>query len=427
MKVNLAAALREATRLTRSQNLAEATRVIQDALSGRGHGSPAAPLNNAPAGHAGTTAALLDLTAHREGWSSGPETAAAKEGFSSSSLRESASEKPTPKRARRPLGEVIRLLRQGKLHNPQLGSLVIARAPPPVPDGAEFVTRSFSCQAGSRTYKLYVPRRRDDPLTALVVMLHGCTQSPDDFATGTGMNELAEEHGFLVAYPTQPRTANPSSCWNWFNPKDQLRDAGEPSIIAGLTRAIIAEFNIDSRRVFVAGLSAGGAMAVVMGANYPDLYSAVGIHSGLPHGAAADVVSAFAAMRGEPVLGPSLPRAHQPAGKPSRPVRTIVFHGDADQTVHPSNGEQIIAAAFVSRLDGGTETETGSAGGRLYVRSVTSDSAGVPFVEHWQIRGAGHAWAGGNPDGSYTDPKGPNASREMVRFFLHGDRDPNVN
>ena len=427
MKVNLAAALREATRLTRSQNLAEATRVIQDALSGRGHGSSAASLKNAPARRAGMTAALLDLTAHSEGRSSGPETATGKEEFSSSSLRDGAAEKPARERVRRPLGEVIRLLREGKLQNLQLGSLVMAHTPPPVPDGAEFVTRSFSCQAGSRTYKLYVPRRRNDPLTALVVMLHGCTQSPDDFATGTRMNELAEEHGFLVAYPAQPRTANPSSCWNWFNPKDQLRDAGEPSIVAGLTRAIIAEFNIDSRRVFVAGLSAGGAMAVVMGANYPELYSAVGIHSGLPHGAAADVVSAFAAMRGEPILDPSLPRAHLPAAKPSRRVRTIVFHGDADQTVHPSNGERIIAAAFASQLDGATETETGSTGGRDYIRSVTSDSTGVPLVEHWQIRGAGHAWAGGSPDGSYTDPKGPNASHEMVRFFLHGDRDPNVN
>jgi poly(hydroxyalkanoate) depolymerase family esterase len=294
--------------------------------------------------------------------------------------------------------------------------------PPPVPDGAEFVTRSFSCQAGSRTYKLYVPGRRNSPLTALVVMLHGCTQSPDDFATGTRMNEVAEERGFLVAYPAQPKTANPSSCWNWFNPKDQLRDAGEPAIIAGLTRAIVAEFNIDSRRVFVAGLSAGGAMAVVMGANYPELYSAIGIHSGLPHGAAADVVSAFAAMRGESAPAPSAPLG----AEPSRRVRTIVFHGDADQTVHPSNGERIIAAAFASELNGRTETETGSTGGRDYVRSVTSDSTGVPLVEHWQIRGAGHAWAGGSPNGSYTDPKGPNASREMVRFFLEGDRDPNA-
>ena len=427
MKVNLAAALREATRLTRSQNLAEATRVIQDALSGRGHGSSAASLKNAPARHAGTTAAFLDLTAHREGRSSGPKTATGKKEFSSSSLRDGAAAKPARERVRRPLGEVIRLLREGKLQNLRPGSLVTEHVPPPVPDGAQFVTRSFSCQAGSRTYKLYVPGRRNEPLTALVVMLHGCTQSPDDFATGTRMNELAEEHGFLVAYPAQPRTANPSSCWNWFNPKDQLRDAGEPSIVAGLTRAIIAEFNIDSRRVFVAGLSAGGAMAVVMGANYPELYSAIGIHSGLPHGAAADVVSAFAAMRGEPILAPSLPRVHHLAAKPSRRVRTIVFHGDADQTVHPSNGERIIAAAFVSQLDGGTETETGSTGGRDYIRSVTSDCAGVPLVEHWQIRGAGHAWAGGSPNGSYTDPKGPNASREMVRFFLQGDRDSNVN
>jgi poly(hydroxyalkanoate) depolymerase family esterase len=424
MKVNLAAAMREATRLTRSRNLAEATRVIQEALSARGHGSPAASRKNAPAKDAGTSAAFLDLTAHTGARSRVTKTATGKKESSSSFWRDRAAEKHARDRVSRPLGEVIRRLREGKLRNllGSLGSLVTAPVPPPVPDGAEFVTRSFSCQAGSRTYKLYVPGRRNSPLTALVVMLHGCTQNPDDFATGTRMNEVAEEHGFLVAYPAQPKTANPSSCWNWFNPKDQLRDAGEPAIIAGLTRAIVAEFNIDSRRVFVAGLSAGGAMAVVMGANYPELYSAIGIHSGLPHGAAADVVSAFAAMRGEPVPAPSSPLA----AEPSRRVRTIVFHGDADQTVHPSNGERIIAAAFASELNGRTETETGSTGGRDYVRSVTSDSAGVPLVEHWQIGGAGHAWAGGSPNGSYTDPKGPNASREMVRFFLEGDRDPNA-
>jgi len=249
-------------------------------------------------------------------------------------------------------------------------------------------------------------------------MLHGCTQDPDDFAVGTGMNRLAEEHGFIVAYPKQPMKANQAACWNWFSPADQIRDAGEPSIIAGITRTIIAEFNIDAKRVYVAGLSAGGAMAANMSATYPELYAATGIHSGLAHGSATDVVSAFAAMRsGSAPAAPALRKTRRKGAKEG--VRTIVFHGASDQTVHPSNAEVIFAEARAGLTHPAQVTQHGgSMGGRAYSRRVIVDANGVPHAEHWTIEGLGHAWSGGSPDGTYTDQHGPDASREMLRFFV---------
>jgi poly(hydroxyalkanoate) depolymerase family esterase len=235
-------------------------------------------------------------------------------------------------------------------------------------------------------------------------MLHGCTQSADDFAVGTRMNELAEEIGFLVAYPEQFETDNPMSCWNWFKPEHQVRGMGEPSLIAGLTREVIEQFGVDERLVFVAGLSAGGAMAAVLGATYPEIYNAIAIHSGLAAGSAFDVASAFTAMRG------GQDQTRTAAGRSSEP-RMIIFHGDADQTVHPCNGERIFAEYNRDNVE---VTESGSSGGRSYIRRTGRSGR----VEHWLVSEAGHAWSGGSANGSYTDPTGPNASREMVRFFL---------
>jgi poly(hydroxyalkanoate) depolymerase family esterase len=278
----------------------------------------------------------------------------------------------------------------------------------PVPHGAEFAARQFANTAGSRDYKLYVPSRplgRDLPL---VVMLHGCTQSPDDFALGTRMNDLAEEAGFLVAYPAQSKAANSSRCWNWFSATDQERERGEPSLIAGITRAVVAEFGVDRRRVYVAGLSAGGAQAAIMGAAYPDLFAAIGVHSGLACGAARDVPSAFTAMR----KGGS-PSAAKGAGVP-----TIAFHGDGDATVNKVNGDQVIMQAKAG-ADLTAEREQGeSPGGVAYTRTRFSDGNGRARHEHWLLHGAGHAWAGGSSAGTYTNPRGPDASREMMRFFL---------
>ncbi len=282
----------------------------------------------------------------------------------------------------------------------------------PLPDGAAFRQEQFSCAQGNRAYSVYVPSKATQGVTGVVVMLHGCTQNPEDFAIGTGMNVLAEAHRFVVIYPQQSRGDNAQSCWNWFSRGDQRRDRGEPAILAGLTRKVMAEFGVSGDRTFVAGLSAGAAMAVIMGETYPDIFAAVGAHSGLPFGAAKDVGSAFAAMAGNALdLG---------NGGPDRPaVRTIVFHGTADATVHPSNGDRIARNAMDrgSRQTICTE-EQGEASGRAYKRMITGTAEGSSESEHWSVEGLGHAWSGGQPGGSYTDAKGPDASAEMIRFFF---------
>jgi poly(hydroxyalkanoate) depolymerase family esterase len=293
-----------------------------------------------------------------------------------------------------------------------------ARPAPEPAAGGRFVARSFSGAAGTRTYKLYIPPQRSDAAMPLIVMLHGCTQSPDDFAAGTRMNALASEHGFLVAYPAQPPAANAQKCWNWFNPSDQRRGEGEPSLIAGITDAVIRDHTVDRRRVYVAGLSAGGATAAIMGHAYPDIYAAVGVHSGLACGAARDMASAFAAMRQGASAAPLAP--HDFTMGERRFVPTIVFHADRDATVHPRNADQVVAQAQAAAALGlRTETETGQVpNGHSYRRIVHRDADGNSVLEQWLVHGGGHAWSGGAATGSYTDPLGPDASREMVRFFL---------
>jgi len=285
------------------------------------------------------------------------------------------------------------------------------RKPRPGPVGpGQFLDLSHANSAGDRTFKLYVPTGYAGQATSLIVMLHGGTQTADDFAAGTRMNELGERHGFLVAYPEQSRVANPKGYWNWFQPKDQNRGSGEASLIAGLTDQIIEAYAIDSRRVYVAGFSAGGAMAAVMAAAYPDVYAAAGVHSGLPAGAAHDIPSAFAAM----ARGPSTQAA------PSMPL--IVFHGEDDPTVNHVNSDALVSAALPRAEDRPAPVTTtgGVPGGHAYTRRVYSDRNGTPVIEQWTIHEAGHAWSGGSPQGSYTDPQGPDASAELVRFFgLH--------
>jgi poly(hydroxyalkanoate) depolymerase family esterase len=287
----------------------------------------------------------------------------------------------------------------------------VNRAPIAVPNGAQFGEHVFANQARSRVYKLYVPSGYNEQPLPLVVMLHGCKQSPDDFAAGTRMNDLAEEGTFLVAYPAQPQSANVSKCWNWFSPADQQRDQGEPSLLAGITRQVMRDFRVEPGRVYIAGLSAGGAAAAIMGATYPDLYAAIGVHSGLACGAASDIPSAFAAMR----QGRSDIARGNGAG---RAVPTIVFHGDRDTTVNPVNGDQVIAQSKAAANLRTTVTTGEASGGIRYTCAVQTDENGRSVLEQWVLHGAGHAWSGGSTAGSYTEPRGPDASREMMRFFL---------
>ncbi len=307
------------------------------------------------------------------------------------------------------LGAAVRRIKAAGLPaqpSPARVTLVLAR-------GASFEALHYASAHGARSYRLYTPaavRGAAQPaaLAPLVVMLHGCTQTPEDFATGTGMNALAEAFGFLIAYPEQPVGANANRCWNWFNRADQARGAGEPAVIAGIARAILRERRADPARVYVAGLSAGGAAATIAANAYPDIFAAAGVHSGLAVGAAHNAASAFLAMRRGSV-----------GFLQKVAVPTIVFHGDADKVVHPRNGRFVaMRSAEAFPMLAATQINGRSVGGRDFIRTVHSAPDGKPFCEHWVVAGAGHAWSGGDPAGSYSDPAGPDASREMVRFFL---------
>jgi poly(hydroxyalkanoate) depolymerase family esterase len=385
MKPMFGAAIEEALRLTRDQNLSEATRVLIRGLSGVGEVRAEEPAPQAAR------------------WIEPPTTLPGAEAQATSRLR-------------LPLGETLAQLRKGGLPDFGQGLEALAKVQKRprviVPAGASYLSRIFACQAGSRSYKVYLPSGARSGKLPLVVMLHGCTQNADDFAVGTRMNHVAEERGFIVAYPEQPMSANQMGCWNWFNPQDQLRDQGEPSIIAGLTRVLISEMNIDRELVFIAGLSAGGAMAEVMSATYPDLYAGAGVHSGVAYGVASDAASAFVAMSGK--------STQRRARRGNERIRTIIFHGGSDQKVHPTNAELILAEARAgfSRFHKETQ-QRGIAKGRNYCRTVVT-AGGVPQVEYWEIEGLGHAWSGGSPEGSHSDRHGPDASREMLRFFLEG-------
>jgi poly(hydroxyalkanoate) depolymerase family esterase len=277
-------------------------------------------------------------------------------------------------------------------------------------EGTFLSGRSGDARA-QRDYRLYVPPQSFRGPRPLIVMLHGCTQDPDDFADGTRMNELARRHGCFVLYPAQTQQANPQRCWNWFKHSHQERGRGEPALLSAMTRHVMGRHDIDAARVYVAGLSAGGAMAAILAATYPDLYAAVGVHSGLAAGAAKDLPSALAAMRSG---------AH---GTPSQAaVPAIVFHGDADATVHPGNGHDVVRASMGAVASEGHEERLQSAGGRSYTRRVHRSPDGAVLAEHWVVHGGGHAWSGGSRDGSYTDPAGPDASQEMLRFFLQHPR-----
>ncbi|PPA75621.1 poly(3-hydroxyalkanoate) depolymerase [Achromobacter spanius] len=373
----------QATRLTRSGNLAAATAAIQAALMGA---SPTA----ASASPRYDEADVIDVEA-REVPASTVSAAASSDSGSHST--------PAPSRARDDdVGQ-----------SPHTPAMPRAPGESSATPGDYFTAGSFRNSAGQRAYKLYVPPGASGQARPLVVMLHGCTQDADDFAAGTAMNEAARKQGFYVLYPVQPRETNPQKCWNWFKHNHQQAGKGEPSILADMTRHVIAEYGIDPRRVYVAGLSAGGAMAAILANTYPQLYAAAGVHSGLAAGAATDLPSALSAMKGIGV---------RPGAASGTPVPTIVFHGDRDATVHPSNGDAVVAASAGANAQVQSQRVAGANRGRDSTKRVYMDASGKVVAEYWVVHGAGHAWAGGSPKGSYTDASGPDATQEMLRFFF---------
>jgi poly(hydroxyalkanoate) depolymerase family esterase len=415
----------EATRLTRAGRLTEATALLQRVLRG-GTVPDTASGPTGDAGHplGGGGGRIIGLTPDTVEFATPPQSPLAGQASVTG-----VGSRPAGSRARavQPhLPDALRgfLDRVKRSHaEPQPGVLAKRSqtlSPDVVPDGGRFLAASYGNQAGSRAYKFYVPSRYRGQAVPLIVMLHGCTQSPDDFAAGTRMNLIAEEHTCLVAYPAQASSANPSKCWNWFSPGHQQRGHGEPSLIAGITRQIMRDYAVDAGRVYVGGLSAGAATAAIVGTSYPDLYAAIGVHSGLACGIASDLPSAFAAMRqGEELAALASSTAAEAPGA-RRLIPTVVFHGDQDSTVHPRNGDQVIAQSRAATIaDLRTTVQHGQVpGGHGYSRTLYVDAHGQAVLEHWIIHGAGHAWSGGSPAGSCTDPRGPDATREMLRFFL---------
>ncbi len=311
------------------------------------------------------------------------------------------------------LGVVLQQLKLLQALQPAAPETRPARKAPAVPEGARFVTDSYRSASGSRDYRLYVPASGTKRPQGLILMLHGCNQTPDDFAAGTHMNTLAEKHGLVIVYPAQTSRHNAAACWNWFKPDHQARGKGEPALLASLTRKLVREHGISRDAVFVAGLSAGGAMAAILADVYPDVFSAAGIHSGLARGAAGDVLSALAVMRNGG-------RAPTDLGEPQQvaPARRIIFHGDNDSTVHPANATAIVVAALGTPATAAKVTRSSSQG-RSYCRSDYAGPDGAIMLELWMLEGGGHAWSGGRAAGSYTDRSGPDASSQMVRFFLN--------
>jgi poly(hydroxyalkanoate) depolymerase family esterase len=274
----------------------------------------------------------------------------------------------------------------------------------------------------------------------LVCMLHGCTQDAASFAVATQMNEAADRHGFVAVYPQQERGDNQQRCWNWFLPEHQARGAGEPASIAAVIRQVAGTttpWTIDSRRIFVAGLSAGGAMAAILAATHPDLFAAIAVHSGLAYRSATSLNGAFTAMArgGEDAI--RLGRAaHATMGRLARPVPSIVVHGLDDRTVAPVNAEQVLqqsmtanrlAAPRIGQFDFSrpSATERGEVdGGHAYVRSRWMDPRGALMHELLSVDGLGHAWSGGAPHASYADARGPDATEAIWRFFEVAAQEP---
>ncbi len=287
-----------------------------------------------------------------------------------------------------------------------------------------FVARDIDTPIGPRRYKLFIPSSYDGKSAMpLVVVLHGCTQDPDNVARGTRFNEVAERSKVLVAYPEQPAAANGLKCWNWFDAAHQKRDQGEPALIASITRQVMSDMKVDSHRVYIVGLSAGAAMALTVAYAYPEMFAATGLHSGIAYGVAtstAEAIRRMGAGAADPVdLGAIVVKG---IGS-NHPIPTIVFQGKSDKTVNAANADNIVAQLKTgfdpSLLAAHDEKSDTTAQGYHFTRRVF----GLPsLIEEWSVDELGHAWSGGSKDGTYTDERGPDATREIMRFLLEHKR-----
>jgi len=311
------------------------------------------------------------------------------------------------------------------------GTADSARAPVAVAHGdGRWIDGAFSNAAGTRRYRLYVPvGSAPAGRRMLVVLLHGCTQDADDFARGTRVARHADREGFLALLPEQPAAAHPKKCWNWYEPAHQLRDAGEPSLITGMTRSVAREYGADSTRVHLAGVSAGAAMASLAAVAYPELYASLALHSGLPWRAATDVPSALGAMaEGVPDADALGSAAFEAMGSGARAIPVLVIHGAKDAVASPLNGRQAArqwavtnARALGTPLPAAADTArretSGETAGYRWTRTCYLSAADRCVVDELVVHELGHAWSGGSREGTYTDEHGPDAMSEIVRFF----------
>lgn len=281
---------------------------------------------------------------------------------------------------------------------------------------SQFLNDSFTNFSGSLRYHLFIPSNHHAGMS-LLVMLHGCNQDAEIFSVGTRMNEHAEQLGFMVLYPAQSGAANANKCWNWFKSANQYRNMGEPAVIAGMTKKIMREYAINSRKVYIAGLSSGAAMAYIVGSVYADIFAAIGVHSGLLYRGVNNIFSALAAMKaGSEQAGQTSEITEQElAPRITQPL--IIFHGDNDQVVHAQNAIDLMAYHHQQEFFK-QHSHHESEKNYSHTRTIYKDANGADLAEKWIIHGAGHAWSGGCVDGNFTDPKGPDASFEMLRFFM---------
>ena len=368
--------MQEATRLTQAGDLRGATAAIQRALAGAaatvpaGTAAPTAPTApTAPSGSAAQDDLVIDVQAREV-----PDHPAAAP--DPADPADPAHPTAAPQQAATPAP------------GPAATAAPAAAAPAPAASSSTAPVRwlhgRHSAAGTARDYRLFLPPAVPGQAMPLVLMLHGCTQQPEDFAAGTGMNEAALARGLAVLYPAQSAQANPARCWNWFKPNHQQRGRGEPALLASLVRAVLAEHPmLDPARVYVAGLSAGGAMAAILGQAYPELFAAVGVHSGLPVGVARDAGAALQAMQTGTAAG-------QRAAQPGPP--TIVFHGDQDSTVHPANGDQVLAAALAAAATGPHAPPR--AGGAAAGAHATGPGLHPPGAPRRAGQGGGRALAG---------------------------------